>query len=263
MFDVFGWFSSCTFKMKIAFQQLWEEKLDWDDVVPDDICKLWVLWRRKLGVLPNKQIPHCLISKDSQVLSTQLHGFSDASERAYSAVVYIRIECADGSVQVPLVSSKTKAAQSKKQQFRDWSFVELHVGYLLNSSTTLVLQSSCLHPTFTIGLTASLCRAGSQVTHAVWNPLWEIELLIFLSVQVRIFGGTLVEHRIQPTAPPEDCSHQNWWITSYGGKVQLGWSYHCHFGLNNLMFSKWLFLKKKGKCRYTQHPTTKCSLWFQ
>lgn len=114
MFDVFGWFSSCTFKMKIAFQQLWEEKLDWDDVVPDDICKLWVLWKRKLGVLPNKQIPHCLISKDSQVLSTQLHGFSDASERAYSAVVYIRIECADGSVQVPLVSSKTKAATIKE-----------------------------------------------------------------------------------------------------------------------------------------------------
>ena len=100
--------------MKIAFQQLWQVKLDWDDVVPDDICELWVRWRRELGLLPNKQIPRCLISKDSQVLSTQLHGFSDASERAYSAVVYIRVECDDGSVQVSLVSSKTKVAPIKR-----------------------------------------------------------------------------------------------------------------------------------------------------
>ena len=44
----------------------------------------------------------------------QLHGFSDASERAYSAVLYLRMECTDGRIQVSLVSSKTKVAPIKK-----------------------------------------------------------------------------------------------------------------------------------------------------
>ena len=44
----------------------------------------------------------------------ELHGFSDASEQAYSAAVYLRMECTDGSIQVGLVSSKTKVAPIKR-----------------------------------------------------------------------------------------------------------------------------------------------------
>lgn len=36
-FDVLGWFSPCTIKMKILFQRLWEMKVSWDDEVPDPV----------------------------------------------------------------------------------------------------------------------------------------------------------------------------------------------------------------------------------
>ena len=114
VFDIFGWFAPCTIKMKIVFQQLWETKLDWDDTVPNEVRDTWARWRRELGVLSNKQIPRCLVSKDSQVVSSQVHGFSDASERAYAAVVYLRVECANGNVQISLISSKTRVAPIKK-----------------------------------------------------------------------------------------------------------------------------------------------------
>ena len=42
------------------------------------------------------------------------HGLSDASEQAYAAVLYLRMECTDGSIQVALVSSKTKVAPIKR-----------------------------------------------------------------------------------------------------------------------------------------------------
>ena len=45
----------------------------------------------------------------------ELHCFSDASEKAYAAVVYLRSPYEDGRIDVNLVASKTKAAPLKKQ----------------------------------------------------------------------------------------------------------------------------------------------------
>ena len=122
--------------MKILFQQLWELKLYLDDPVPEDVHESWRRWRIELNVLSAKQIPRCFFNKMSTVSSLQLHGFTDASERAYSAVLYLRIECTDGNIQVSLVSSKTKVAPIEKLTLpRLEPFVELNS--LHNSFTTL------------------------------------------------------------------------------------------------------------------------------
>ena len=110
MFDVLGWYSPCTIKMKILFQQLWEMKIGWDDEVPESVRESWLKWRSELNLLSTKHVPRCYHDKTTFVVSMELHGFSDASEHAYSAVVYLRMECSDGSTQIGLVSSKTKVA---------------------------------------------------------------------------------------------------------------------------------------------------------
>ena len=51
----------------------------------------------------------------------QLHGFSDASERAYGAVIYLRMTESSNDVQTSLVTSKTKVAPIKR--FPDLSSV--------------------------------------------------------------------------------------------------------------------------------------------
>jgi hypothetical protein len=104
-FDVLGWFSPCTIKMKILFQQLWELKFD---QVPEPVHDNWARWRAELDLLSTKHIPRCYYNKQTSAVSIEIHGFSDASEQAYAAVVYLRVECADGSTEVTLVSSKTK-----------------------------------------------------------------------------------------------------------------------------------------------------------
>ena len=112
-FDVLGWFSPCTIKMKILFQQLWEMKVNWDDKVAESVCESWLKWQSELGLLSTKYVSHCYNDNKKFVASTELHGFSDASEQAHSAVVYLRVECTDGSIQVALISSKTKVAPIK------------------------------------------------------------------------------------------------------------------------------------------------------
>ena len=68
----------------------------------------------ELPILLTKAVPRCYFPMHLQVASKNLHGFSDASEDAYAAVVYLRIVGSDGKVHISLVTSKTKVAPIKR-----------------------------------------------------------------------------------------------------------------------------------------------------
>lgn len=67
-----------------------------------------------MDLLSTKHVPRYYYSKTSCITAVELHGFCDASERAYAAAVYLRMTDSDGSVQVALVLSKTKVAPIKR-----------------------------------------------------------------------------------------------------------------------------------------------------
>ena len=113
-FDVLGWFSPTIIKMKILLQKVWELKVDWDDSIPDSIRDIWLKWRTELFSFANKSLPRCYYPKEAHIVSFQLHGFSDASEDAYAAVVYLRMVDTQNNVYVSLVMSKTKVAPIKR-----------------------------------------------------------------------------------------------------------------------------------------------------
>ena len=111
-FDVLGWMAPFILRMKILFQSLWKEKIDWDTPLNEDLTAQHVQWRNELSILKNITLPRCYFSKATPS-SLQLHGFSDASEKAYAAVVYIRATYDDGSVTSKLVMAKTRVAPLK------------------------------------------------------------------------------------------------------------------------------------------------------
>ena len=114
VFDVMGWFSPAIIKMKILLQRLWEIKLDWDDPIPEHIYQDWFQWRSELPLLMTVRIPRCYSPSKETIVSTQLHGFSNASEEAYAGVVYLRIEYSTKRVHTSLVISKTKVSPIKR-----------------------------------------------------------------------------------------------------------------------------------------------------
>ena len=89
-FDVLEWFSPVTILMNTMFQKLWEFKLEWDEEVPHHIQEQHSLWRSQLHILKDIPFNRCYYRATSEVIQTELHGFCDASEDAYAAVVYIR-----------------------------------------------------------------------------------------------------------------------------------------------------------------------------
>ena len=112
VFDPLGWLAPTTICAKIMFQQLWRLNLNWDDVLPDDLQQQWERYQNQLHFIKLIEIPRCIIT--ATVTSHQLHGFCDASEKAYAAAVYLRCEKSDGSIIVNLVTAKTKVAPIKQ-----------------------------------------------------------------------------------------------------------------------------------------------------
>ena len=121
-YDILGWYAPTIIKVKIPHQNVWEAKIDWDDPVPQPqpIADEWELWRSQLKSHSQTHIPHCYFPKDVQVVSTQLHGFSDALESAYAGVVYLRMVDSHGKVHISLVASKTKVAPLERLTIPRW-----------------------------------------------------------------------------------------------------------------------------------------------
>ena len=113
VFDALGLFSPIIIKMKIVLQHLWELELDWDDPVPDHILEIWSQWRRELLALTMVHTPRCYSPIGFTPMSVELHIFSDASEEAYTGVVYIHLIDSFGRVHTTPVMSKIRVAPVK------------------------------------------------------------------------------------------------------------------------------------------------------
>ena len=112
-FDVLGWLTPATIFMKVLLQRLWEIKTGWDEEVPHNLQQRHSIWRQQLPCF--SKFPFKRFYFFPGVISrTKLHGFSDASEHAYSAVVYIRAVYSNATPSLTLVTAKTKVAPLKR-----------------------------------------------------------------------------------------------------------------------------------------------------
>ncbi|GFY25260.1 integrase catalytic domain-containing protein [Trichonephila clavipes] len=88
IFDPLGFASPFTIRFKILFQEIWQRKTDWD-------------------------IPRYALRCDSvNCPECEIHTFSDASIKAYGAVLYVRLRTFD-KISVHLLASKSRVAPLK------------------------------------------------------------------------------------------------------------------------------------------------------
>ena len=115
IFDPLAVLSPFTIILKLCFQQLCLEKTNWDEELAEPIRREWGILLDELSHLNIVCVPRCYFAITMQPISTQIHGFSDASKRAYAAVAYLRIVYENGQVDVNFIASKAKLAPTKPQ----------------------------------------------------------------------------------------------------------------------------------------------------
>lgn len=112
IYDPCGFIAPVTMWAKSFMQVLWTKGLNWDDSLPSDLAERWQTF-----VLQTKELSQIKIPRFTQVCeidSLELHGFSDASETGYAAVIYFRSETPQGDVTVRQIIAKTRVAPLKR-----------------------------------------------------------------------------------------------------------------------------------------------------
>ncbi|GFU61514.1 integrase_H2C2 domain-containing protein [Trichonephila clavipes] len=112
IYDPLGLLGPVVAKAKIFLQKLWMLKIDWTDLLPDTINREWRQFVESLQVVNDININRCIVVEQPEVI--ELHGFSDASQSAYGAVVYCKSVTSDGKMLVNLIASKSRVAPTKQ-----------------------------------------------------------------------------------------------------------------------------------------------------
>ncbi|CAK1583274.1 unnamed protein product [Parnassius mnemosyne] len=112
LFDPLGFASPITIRAKQLLQEVWRRGTAWDDKIDEDLAEQWKMWMEHLEGLHEIAIPRQYLHY-SDAASLELHVFSDASESAYSAVLFWRAVTAVGEVHLSLIVAKAKVAPLK------------------------------------------------------------------------------------------------------------------------------------------------------
>ncbi|XP_055622283.1 uncharacterized protein LOC129765871 [Toxorhynchites rutilus septentrionalis] len=219
LFDPLGLVGPVIVQAKIYLQDLWRSQKEWDEPLDNDLQQRWLEFRKNLDALRNLSVPRWVVPVVKPV-SIEMHGFCDASEKAYGACIYLRALAEDGSVYINLLTAKSKIAplgDSRKQKRICLPRLELSAALLLAhlfqkvqnaislvtkaffwSDSTIVLHWLSATPS---RWKTFIANRVSEIQHATAGGLW-----------AHVSGSENPADIISRGMDPEQLiSTQNWW----------------------------------------------------
>lgn len=114
LYDPLGFVAPFVLSGKCILQELCRRHVQWDDPLSDDLRPRWEEWKTGLEGLREVSIPRCYYPPHfSNIVSVELHHFSDASSVGYGACSYIRYKNDHNKVHCSLIMAKARVAPSK------------------------------------------------------------------------------------------------------------------------------------------------------
>ncbi|XP_058449319.1 uncharacterized protein LOC131429285 [Malaya genurostris] len=130
IYDPLGILSPIIVHGKLVMQSIWSKKLQWDEPLPDQVSQEWKWFCNQIEELHSISFPRHVTNNGSPI---ELHGFSDASSRAYGAVIYTR-SIVHENVHVSLLCAKSRiapCAEKSENEDRTIPRLELRAATLL------------------------------------------------------------------------------------------------------------------------------------
>ena len=115
LYDPLGFMSPVIIWIKMFFQKLFVHKVEWDDPLTGQLLTEWnSLIFGFSGIVTS--IPRCYFWSVTEAASRRsFRGFCDSSLSAYAAVVYLKVDTANGS-STNFVACKTRVAPLSRQK---------------------------------------------------------------------------------------------------------------------------------------------------
>jgi len=127
IYDILGLFAPAVIPAKLLLQELWRSGLGWDASIPEDIASKWSAWTSELSHLANHPITRRLVKEDNPVEFRSLHGFSDASQQANGAAIYLRTIYKDTTASISFIFSKARVAPLSSTSIPRLELVAAHL----------------------------------------------------------------------------------------------------------------------------------------
>ena len=115
IYDPLGIAAPFTFVAKKLLQDLCRDKtIGWDSEIPNKYLVRWAQWRRELPMLEKFALDRCVTPPGfGDVISQEVHIFSDASSTGYGAVAYLRQCNEEGRIHCSFLIGKARLAPVK------------------------------------------------------------------------------------------------------------------------------------------------------
>lgn len=113
LFDPLGWLAPAIVPAKMLIQRLWLKGVAWDEEVDYELHQEWSSLRESLQQVDEIKLNRWMYTTQTNQNNVTLHGFADASTKAYAAVVYLRVETEDKEIKTSLVAARTRVAPVK------------------------------------------------------------------------------------------------------------------------------------------------------
>lgn len=114
LYDPIGALGPTILWAKCFMQELWQNKLEWDEPLPISLLSTWKQFISELSSINQIALSRYIDLQNCSDI--QLLGFSDASLRGYAATAYLRIKYLNNHIKVYFLATKTKVSPLKAQQ---------------------------------------------------------------------------------------------------------------------------------------------------
>lgn len=111
IFDPLGILGPLSIRAKILIQRLWHLKIGWDESVPNQLYSEWLDLRNEISQVGSLHVPRHVLIKQPKII--EIHGFSDASEKAYASCIYLRSIDAGNQIESHLLCAKSRVSPLK------------------------------------------------------------------------------------------------------------------------------------------------------
>ena len=116
--DPLSWWAPLYVQMNITCSKIVRQVKDWDDEVPNDLNKEWLMAIDCLRLLDHMAIPRFKIpDKDKMRMRHEFHVFVDSSKTVAAAAVYLRTKC-EGNIYAHLLATRNSLHSKSKNVSR-------------------------------------------------------------------------------------------------------------------------------------------------